>query len=207
MKAKAMILDFNDTIDDNFDVKKEALTKILKTKGKKSTIDKVLVEIDKVDLMHPDWDMEKIVATALIDVLPGIGEGKANGIAKRYMQYRLEHARLNATFVKAAPKLAKKFKIILLTSGNKEKIMELMQKYGIKKYIAKFYFTKEMGMKKPSIDLLEKIIEENGIDKRKSMVVGDDIIKDHMPAKLLGMKTVLYSKFVDKVISDFGELL
>lgn len=207
MKSKAMILDFNDTIDDNFEVKREAMTKLLGAQGRGRNVDKVLVEIDKVDLMHPDWDMEKIVAAALKDVLPGVAESEANEIAKKYMQYRLKHARLNATFVKAAPKLAKKYKIILLTSGNKEKVMELMQRYKIKKYIARFYFTRELGIKKPSIDLLERIIKENNIDRRKSIVVGDDVIKDHMPAKLLGMKTVLYSKFVDRVISDFEKLL
>jgi len=62
-------------------------------------------------------------------------------------------------------------------------------------------------MKKPSIDLLEMILKDNNISKEECVVVGDDIIKDHMPAKLLGIKTVLYSKFVDKIISDFKELL
>ncbi|MGC8586230.1 MAG: HAD family hydrolase [Candidatus Micrarchaeia archaeon] len=205
---ETIILDFNDTIDDNFEVKKEALEKTLKGfgKSKELIVKKVLVEIDRVDLLHPDWDMIKIVSTALMNIVPKIIEEKAVSIASEYMEYRAAHARLNPSFVKAAPALAKKFKIIILTSGNKEHIMQLMHKYKISKYIEKFYFTNEIGLKKPSIELLEKVIKENKIDKNKCIVVGDDIIKDHMPAKLLGIKTILYSKFVDKLISDFNEL-
>jgi len=205
---ETIILDFNDTIDDNFEVKKEALEKTLKGfgKSKELIVKKVLVEIDRVDMLHPDWDMIKIVSTALMNIAPKIVEEKAVSIASEYMKYRAAHARLNPSFVKTAPALAKKFKIIILTSGNKEHIMQLIHKYKISKYIEKFYFTNEMGLKKPSIELLEKVIKENKIDKNKCIVVGDDIIKDHMPAKLLGIKTVLYSKFVDKLISDFNEL-
>jgi len=204
---KTLILDFNDTIDDNFAVKKEALTHVLKKfNADDLSIKKVLVEIDKVDLAHPDWSMEDIVATALKNIL-GIERKKATKIAENYQEYRKKHARLDTSFVKAAPKLAERFRIILLTSGNKESIKQLMKKYGIDKYIEKYYFTKELGMKKPSIDLLEMILKDNNIDKEDCIVVGDDIIKDHMPAKLLGIKTILYSKFVDNIISDFKELL
>jgi HAD superfamily hydrolase (TIGR01549 family) len=204
---RTLILDFNDTIDDNFAVKKEALTHVLKKSSADDlSIKKVLVEIDKIDLAHPDWSMEEIVATALKNILRIEGK-KAIKIAKNYQEYRKKHSRLDTSFVKAAPKLAKKFRIILLTSGNKENIKQLMKKYGIDKYIEKYYFTRELGMKKPSIDLLEMILKDNNIDKEDCVVVGDDIIKDHMPAKLLGIKTVLYSKFVDNIISDFKELL
>jgi HAD superfamily hydrolase (TIGR01549 family) len=205
--VRTLILDFNDTIDDNFAVKKEALTHVLKKfSADDLSIKKVLVEIDKIDLAHPDWSMEDIVATALKNIL-GIEMEKAIKIAKNYQEYRKKHSRLDASFVKVVPKLAKKFRIVLLTSGNKENIKQLMEKYGIGKYIEKYYFTHELGMKKPSIDLLEMILKENNIDKEDCIVVGDDIIKDHMPAKLLGIKTVLYSKFVDNIISDFKELL
>jgi len=204
---KTLILDFNDTIDDNFAVKKEALTHVLKKfSADDLSIKKVLVEIDKVDLAHPGWSMEDIIATALKNIL-GIERKKATKIAKNYQEYRKKHARLDTSFVKAAPKLAERFRIILLTSGNKKSIKQLMKKYGIDKYIEKYYFTKELGMKKPSIDLLEMILKDNNIDKEDCIVVGDDIIKDHMPAKLLGIKTILYSKFVDNIISDFKELL
>jgi len=204
---RTLILDFNDTIDDNFAVKKEALTHVLKKfSADDLSIKKVLVEIDKIDLAHPTWNMEEIVATALKNILR-MERKKAIKIAKNYQEYRKKHSRLDTSFVKAAPKLAKKFRIILLTSGNKENIKQLMKKYGIDKYIEKYYFTRELGMKKPSIDLLEIILNDNNIDKEDCVVVGDDIIKDHMPAKLLGIKTVLYSKFVDNIISDFKELL
>ena len=156
---KTLILDFNDTTDDNFAVKKEALTHVLKKfNADDLSIKKVLVEIDKVDLAHPGWSMEDIVATALKNIL-GIEREKATKIAENYQEYRKKHARLDTSFVKAAPKLAERFRIILLTSGNKENIKRLMKKYRIDKYIEKYYFTKELGMKKPSIDLLEMILK------------------------------------------------
>jgi len=125
---KTLILDFDDTIDDNFAVKKEALIHVLK----KFTIDdlsikKVLIEIDRLDLAYPDWNMEDIVATALKNIL-GIEREKATKIAEDYQEYRKKHARLDASFVKAVPKLAEKFRIILLTSGDKESIKQLMKK-------------------------------------------------------------------------------
>ena len=203
---KTLILDFDDTIDDNFTVKKEALTYVLKKfSADDLSIKRVLIEIERVDLAHPDWNMEDIVTTALENIL-GIERKKAIKIAKDYQEYRKKHARLDASFVKAVPKLAEKFRIILLTSGDKESIKQLMKKYDVDKYIEKYYFTNELGMKKPSIDLLEMILKDNNISKEDCVVVGDDIIKDLMPAKLLGIKTVLYSKFVDKIISDFNLL-
>ncbi|MGC8568109.1 MAG: HAD hydrolase-like protein [Candidatus Micrarchaeia archaeon] len=63
-----------------------------------------------------------------------------------------------------------------------------------------------MGIRKPSISLLEKNINENNIDKNECVIIEDDVIKDAMPAKLLGIKTILYSRFVDEIISDFENL-
>ncbi|HEX6416272.1 MAG TPA: HAD hydrolase-like protein [Candidatus Saccharimonadales bacterium] len=64
-------------------------------------------------------------------------------------------------------------------------------------YQADVYHRERTGREKPSTANLKMIAKDYGVPHEKVCVLGDGLIDDLMPARLLGMKTVLVSPFAD----------
>lgn len=89
------------------------------------------------------------------------------------------------------------------------------ERAGIKRYFKYFFTSKELGYKKPDIEFFTEISTRLGISQSKCMMIGNDYLKDIIPAKDSGMKTALYlenrvsEKFpkADIVVNSIKELL
>jgi FMN phosphatase YigB (HAD superfamily) len=55
---------------------------------------------------------------------------------------------------------------------------------------------------KPSVDSLAGVLSSRGVAANEACMVGDGLIDDLLPAKLLGMHTVLVSPFADMHVSE-----
>lgn len=60
---------------------------------------------------------------------------------------------------------------------------------------ADIYSRDRTGREKPSVQNLEQILNDYNISPEEACMLGDGLIDDLMPARLMGMKTVLVSPF------------
>lgn len=62
----------------------------------------------------------------------------------------------------------------------------------------------QLGHPKPSIENLEELMRRYSVTADQVCVIGDGLIDDLMPAKLLGMHTILVSPFTDMLLHPAG---
>jgi putative hydrolase of the HAD superfamily len=85
---------------------------------------------------------------------------------------------------------------------------------GIEKYFKEFFTSQELGAKKPDKKFFEEILKRLNLKPYEVIMVGNDYDKDIKPAKLVGMRTILYSEikeinnlqYADFIISKMDEL-
>jgi FMN phosphatase YigB (HAD superfamily) len=69
------------------------------------------------------------------------------------------------------------------------KTLEILK---IDKYVEKRYTSEDFSESKPSTKILRHIMQDNCFKSKDTMVIGNSITKDILPAKKLGITTVLY---------------
>ncbi len=89
---------------------------------------------------------------------------------------------------------------------------QIFLKVGLGRYINKYIFSYSRKIRKPDKRLFNEMLEYFNVLPHESIMVGDNINADLLPAKELGMQTILYSKkhfkneFIDYSISNFEEI-
>jgi HAD superfamily hydrolase (TIGR01549 family) len=93
--------------------------------------------------------------------------------------------------IEAINELSKKYRLVLLTNaiGSFEK--QALARYNLLNKFSYLIISSEHKARKPERVLFEKIIELTNVLPQEIMHVGDEIEDDIIPAKSLGMKTVL----------------
>lgn len=89
-----------------------------------------------------------------------------------------------------------------------------IKRVGINGYFQHYFTSKELGYNKPDTRFFEAIIKYTGYKPEEHVMVGNDYSKDIIPAKTVGMKTILYSADIgsekypcaDLVVSDFMQI-
>lgn len=86
--------------------------------------------------------------------------------------------------------LSKSYKLALAgnTSGS---VRGILDKYGVLKFFANTEVSGDIGLSKPDIRFFEYILRKTGARANEAVMVGDRLDNDVIPAKLLGMKTIL----------------
>ncbi len=205
---KALIFDINGTLDADLPIKLAAMQKALKTAGiGNPTIlaRKILVDIERIDLGNPSMGMSEIVYGAL-DRL-GIRDSLKRRICRVYDTYRHSGDDISESVMLIMPRLAKHYVLFLYSLSSRESVDSWLKRHKIGKYFSKIYTAQDSGIEKPSVDALELILKENGLKGNECVMVGDDVTKDMLPAKLIGMKTVLLSSIVDHHIKQVRSLM
>lgn len=218
---KAIIFDLNGTLDntDKAFVRAFFLTLkgfLPKTKNKdlRAFANELLVffwQADKLaDLQHPDWSMKQIVELSIknwtefrkIKINVKLFSNNYNLIRKNFLTIRPGSVKL----VESLPKNQLKF---IFSQGNKKKdILVLLNKARLNgddftEIITTKMFKKET---KPSLPILSYILKKYSLKPGECLMVADDVFLDLMPAKILGMKTVLISDYVDYSIKEVNTL-
>lgn len=84
------------------------------------------------------------------------------------------------------------FKLYLLTDGNKVVQNNKVNSLNIQKYFKKVYITHRYGIKhaKPSTYCFEQIAKKEGVAYKEILYIGDNINKDFVNIKKLGIRTI-----------------
>jgi len=210
---KGIIFDLNGTLDNTNQAIARAFLEILKKYFpalKSSQLKKFSEELmiffwqaDKLaDLKYPQWEM--------IDIIKyGVGKWAAfrkiklnisqfaedyNIIRKKYLSIKPEFASL----IKKMPKRGI-MKFVFSQGNSKTDVLSLLEKSSLtEKDFTEIISTKSFpGEIKPSIKILSYLLKKYRLKAGDCLVVGDDILADIMPAKILGMRTILISDYVD----------
>lgn len=84
----------------------------------------------------------------------------------------------------------------------------------IEEFFQHFFTSKELGFSKPDTRFFQEVIQRLKIAPREGLMVGDDYAKDIVPAKSIGMRTILFSEvsstaerpYADDVITSMRSL-
>ncbi|MDD3614304.1 MAG: HAD hydrolase-like protein [Candidatus Pacebacteria bacterium] len=215
---KSLIFDLNDTLDNTNEAIIRAFEAVLKkhfpaiTQSKLQKFAEELMvffwQADRLaDLSYPEWTMEDIIKHCVkkwanseaIEIDIDIFTRDYNAIRKRHLIIKPKMAKL----IKGLPSYLLKF---IISQGNsKGDIIDLLQQSNL----AESDFTEIISTRlfkeenKPSINILKYILKKYSLKPEECLMIGDDVCADLMPAKILGMKTVLISNYVDELsISD-----
>ncbi|MEQ8189525.1 MAG: HAD family hydrolase [Candidatus Eremiobacterota bacterium] len=201
MSIKAIIFDFSGTLDNLDQVRLSAVEMALEEiRGDLSREERlkeakeVIVEIFRLDNEMQSASIKDIFQKA---VTLKYGDNIClEKLWEIYHDYRKTHRGLLESFVNNFS-IISKYKIFILTRTREETIKELLKNYNIDEYF-KIYRTK-----KPSTETLKQIMKEHNLKPHECIMAGDDVTLDLMPAKMLGMKTILRSSYVDCFINNF----
>jgi HAD superfamily hydrolase (TIGR01549 family) len=206
MGIKAIIFDFSGTIDNLDDVRLFAVEKSLEEiRGNLSYEERlkeakeVIVEIFKLDNEMQSASIKDIFYRAITVRYGNEFSNKLDKLWEVYHSYRKAHRGLMESFIKNFS-LMSEYRLFILTRSREETIREILRKSGIEEHF-QIYRTK-----KPSTESLKEIMKDHSIKPEECIMVGDDVTLDLMPAKMLGMKTILRSGYVDHFISDFENI-
>ena len=81
--------------------------------------------------------------------------------------------------------------VYLLANAQKSFIKDQLRYFGIKEYFDGLYISSDYSLKKPSPVFFNQVINENKLEKKKTLFVGSDFETDLLPAKKLGYLTCL----------------
>ena len=99
-------------------------------------------------------------------------------------------------------------------ASNSELLGMALKRVDIQQYFQYLFTSRELGFSKPSLDFFNKIVQTLDFTPQECIMVGNDYNKDIIPAKKIGMQTILFSQvsnkenfnYADYVINSMGNL-
>ncbi|MFB6089293.1 MAG: HAD family hydrolase [Candidatus Aenigmatarchaeota archaeon] len=210
---RALIFDVNGTLDTMQEERIRALREVvgklkpsLSDKGNRKTAEELLVAVEREDVKNASRPMKDIVRDALQDTFK---ESELEGhdleeLYELYSEARKKYESIDETFLNIIEDLKEKYKIFVLSQAGGEYIDRMLEEYDIHEVFDGIYNTREFK-RKPNIEIYEKILEENDLKAGECVMIGDDSLLDLFPAKIAGLKTLLFSRYVDGAVSDYGD--
>lgn len=112
-------------------------------------------------------------------------------------------------------KLEKKNKIITYSNASRKATNKTLKVLKIDKLIDKAYSVEDFKESKPSTKNLKKMMKDMGFKAKDTIFIGNSLKKDILPAKQLGIKTILFDPYgeyknpkeADFVIKDLIEVV
>lgn len=110
-------------------------------------------------------------------------------------------------------KLYGKHKLYIITNGIAKTQHGRIDGTDTRKYYEKIYISTEMGVQKPDKAFFDIVLSESGLDKKRSIVIGDSEKSDIMGAHNAGLKSIFISftgeksTLADYSVSSYDELL
>ncbi len=215
---KAVVFDLYGTLmtsHEGSESVEEALSKILREAGHEVYFQEIWAARQFVSFIDYTRGRANTAHEYYARVLERLEIHTDTGIIDKFVSKDLEMQK-NELFSDVAPivnKLrAKGVKTAIVTTIATWRFVPLLEENRI---IIDFVCTaKEAGVVKPNPRIYQAVLERFGINAQEAMMVGDDVKTDILPAKSLGMKTVLLSrgrrtecKDADRVISSLNEIV
>lgn len=217
-QPKLLIIDFDGPVNDLIKTKKLILKKV--AKNLKIYIDcrtqkHFLTYIDQIYQNEKITNYQKIIKRCLIKLkehgLLEIKEPEIKRFAFLFEKNVRKSVKVNIHFLKILKKIKakNKIKLCIYSSQIKNKVIRLLKEQDVKLFDI-IYGRDNFNEPKPSVKNLEKICDELGVLPKDTLMIGDNAVMDLMPAKLLGMTTLLINPFVDKIVKkekDFAQTI
>lgn len=95
------------------------------------------------------------------------------------------------------PEIHRNFSICIASNaGDSDATLmaQALERVGLRDYFDFLYTSKELGYAKPSPEFFQEIVNRIAVEPEQCVMVGNDYEKDIIPAKMTGMKTILYQK-------------
>jgi HAD superfamily hydrolase (TIGR01509 family) len=90
--------------------------------------------------------------------------------------------------------LGQKYQLILISNTDNVSINNVLDKFDLRKYFDKIYFSYELGMIKSDEQFLKTILEKENLNKKDCLVVGDSIKSDILSAQQNDVDAVLIDR-------------
>ncbi|PEE42685.1 HAD family hydrolase [Priestia megaterium] len=90
-------------------------------------------------------------------------------------------------------------------ASNSELMGMALKRVDIQQYFQYLFTSRELGFSKPSLDFFSKIVQVLGFIPQECIMVGNDYNKDIIPAKKIGMQTILFSQGSKDANLDYAD--
>ena len=211
-KIKFIILDFDGVINDLTAAKVKSIKEIfrkLRIKVNRQLIFNMLVYIEQIYENKKIFDYRKILRLVFKKLtkykLIDIKKKQKEFFIMNFTRYLNKNTSINKNLIREVEKLKKNYGLIicLYTSQKPTSLREIFKNFKIKKNLFdKIYTQKDFEEPKPSIKNLIQICQQIKKSPKNGLIIGDNISTDLMPAKFLGMKTILYSKLINYCVTS-----
>lgn len=161
----------------------EAFEAEIRVKGKGAQLDPLRVR-------------EMCFAQAL--VCAGGAPSFAPELTRYYGDQRSTHHRLFPEAKKVLEKLRKQCFVALVSNGGSAYQREKLKTTGIDGLFHAIVISEEAGYSKPQKGIFERALHDVGVLACETVMVGDNLEKDILGAKIVGMRGVLLSRSTDK---------
>ncbi len=95
---------------------------------------------------------------------------------------------------KALAELKKKYTLVLISNTDSISVQKVLEKYNLRPYFDNVFFSFEMGLLKTDKDFLTQVVGQLNVGVEDCVMIGDSIQSDILPAKHLGMPTILMDR-------------
>lgn len=215
-----IILDFDGPINDLIQAKilaTKSLCRLLKIKLSPKNLARLINYIDQVWETRRIIDYQKTLKRVIKQLksrgLIKISQEQESYFAKKFFRFLVQKQCCNIALIKIIRTIKKRYrkiKVCLYSCQTKLAIQGFFNKFKISMDLFDgIYGREDFKEPKPSMENLEIICRKLKIAPNRAIMIGDNVVVDLMPAKLLGMKTVLYSEFVDNLVKsnqDFRQI-
>jgi len=99
-----------------------------------------------------------------------------------------------------------KYRLYLFTTEEERFVRRILRNSEIDPNLFDRIYSMKDYEEKSFPELLKVILKENKLKPEECVLVGGDVVMDIIPAKLSGLKTVLFSRFLDGFSSSYEEL-
>lgn len=192
----------------------KSLCKVLKIKLSQKILLTIINYIDQIYETKRIVDYKKILKF-VISRLNSRKMIKINSEQKKYFiknfpSFLAQKNYLNEDLLNIIKKIKQKYnkiKICLYSSQSEKHIGQFFKKSKVNTNLFdKIYSTRNSDEPKPSTKNLEGICKDLKTVPSRTVMIGDNVIVDLMPAKFIGIKTILYSKLVDYCAKNSQDL-
>ncbi|PIN76500.1 hypothetical protein COV17_02255 [Candidatus Woesearchaeota archaeon CG10_big_fil_rev_8_21_14_0_10_36_11] len=91
-------------------------------------------------------------------------------------------------------KLKEKFTLVLVSNTDSVSITNVLEKFGLQDFFSTIFLSCDIGMIKTDKNFLKHVLTTLNVSVEDSVMIGDSIQSDMVPAQQMGMKTVLIDR-------------
>jgi putative hydrolase of the HAD superfamily len=207
--VRGLFFDLDGTLSDYFGGAERALDIVwdqvadrLAPHGKRDFLRSYWHNFDEMERMARQGELTTVEASSrrgrFAGVLRDLGADQDDGLiaemSDTYTTGRLRSARLFPGVAETLAALREAYVVTVVTEGNGRLQKEQIRALGLEGLLHNIVVSQEAGLHKPDPALYRHALAAAGLSPAQSVMVGDRIDWDLIPAKSLGMRTVFFTQ-------------